>query len=265
MRTIVAIFCLAIVALQKTNSLEQTNLRPMVLKGETNSVALDAYTLRRLQCPDWRVRYCLLGGPRMGTLSDRTVLEMLIRDEHKGVAGQAAVAYLLTFASVDRMFLRDHVDLFYRLPNGLDFMGTPEMSSIEFHRNMLKSRSLGSSLAQNIQAIGIIGKEADVQTIRPFLQDSNSYLGCTAAVAAFRLGHKDDAIATLVTIIKQPISDESIFYQLESLRILGQMDINSFQKALPALVVAMRQRSNTTPGEWWRLTEIAWHYGFEVK
>ena len=229
-----------------------------------SSVALDVSTTKRLECADWRVRYCLANGSRIGTDADRAVLERLIRDSNEKVPAQATVAYLYTFVRVDSRFLRDHVDYFYRLPVGISFITTPDISSVNFHRSMLESAGESPAMASNIQVIGIIGDKHDAAVIRPFLSNSNSYVSYTAAIALARLGFADEAAAALLQQIKQPASDGLLFYQIESLRMLAELDMNSFQQALPEFAARVSHQECTTPARWWRLTQIAWRHGLEI-
>lgn len=230
-----------------------------------SSGSLDDVTVRRLECSDWRVRYCLATEERIGSGMDRTVLERLIRDRNQKVANQASISYLGTFVRVDTEFLREHVSLYYRLPGGMDWPELPDISSAKFHRSMLGADVESASAGSSIRVLGVIGAKADVRLLRPFAESKNAYVAKVAAIAIARLGDETEGGAALKRIVERPISSSSdLFHQIDALRLLAELDARYFERMLPAFAREAKGLDCTTPARWWRLTQIAWGRGYEV-
>jgi len=240
----------------------------VVLAGAALSLSeardtLDDLTVRRLECPDWRVRYCLAIGDWLGTAADRVVLERLIRDPDERVAGQASIAYLMTFVHVDRAFLREHVGLYYQVPVGLDPAEPPDIASVGFHRSMLGVMK-GAAVGPNLRVIGVIGTEEDAPALRPFAASGNPYVAKVAAVALIRLGQGKEGVDALKKIVERTVTAGGISHQIDALRLLGRVDPASFDRALPAFAKRVRDHESTVPRHWWELTRVAWNRGREV-
>jgi len=225
----------------------------------------DELTTKRLECPDWRVRYCLaIPGDWVGSATDRTVLERLTRDRDERVAGQASIAYLRTFVRVDRYFLRRNVGLYYQVPDGLNFPEPPDVTSVRFHKSMLGNDSKDAAAGPSLRVIGIIGTKEDAPALRPFAASENPYVAKVAAVAMIRLGHAKDGIDALRKIVERTVSSGGLHHQIDSLRLLAEVDPAYFERVLPAFAKRVRDHECTVPRHWWRLTRVAWSRGREV-
>ena len=231
----------------------------------SSSESLDEATVRRLECSDWRVRYCLATEKKVGSATDRTVLERLIRDRNEKVANQASTRYLGTFIHVDTKFLREHVSLYYRLPVGILFPEQPDITSAKFHKSMLGEDVERAAAGPSIRVIGLIGSKDDAVQLRPFASSKNPYVAKVAAVAIARLGFERDGAVALKRIVERPIvSSSNLYHQIDSLRLLAEVDEEYFKSMLPVFSKEARGHECTTPGRWWRLTEIAWSQGLEI-
>ncbi|MEN8254852.1 MAG: hypothetical protein ABFR33_05215 [Verrucomicrobiota bacterium] len=143
-------------------------------------------------------------------------------------------------------------------------MNRPDITSLEYHLEMLGARKGNPHVAENIQVIGIIGNPDDASVLTPYLESSNPYVVQAAAVALVRLGHKNEGVYALRGIVDQVGTPETLYYLVNSLRLLAEIDSEYFRDTIVEFSEKINRLEFITPAQWSRLTHIAWRHGFEI-
>lgn len=202
------------------------------------------YLTQRLRSTRTEVRYCL--AIELAGRDDETkrALEILVQDEHEGVAGQAVVPYLSRFLNVERAVFRPG-----RFPLNFRFrVGGPKQPPNEAAREkcltMLRMnqkrnpdrdgkqepspeptppRMDDPNIDEAITILGIIGKPEDAVALYPYLQDTNPYVAIAAARAVIRLGDRERGTETLCRLTELDPA-KNLFYVTEALHALRELD-----------------------------------------
>ncbi|MGK7875783.1 MAG: hypothetical protein AB4426_21555 [Xenococcaceae cyanobacterium] len=202
------------------------------------------YLTQRLQSNRWEVRYCLLSNFTRRDAETKQVLEMLVRDEHKGVANQALVRYVNGFVDIDKTLFKAELYVPGRFPiTDLPDKEAPSalvdycLGRREIRRNtFFKYDSMQPILPvldpaeldnprmhETLTIIGIMGRPEDAKLLHPFLESPNDYVALGAATAVIRLGDKTTGLEALRGLtIKDP--SKHLCYVTEALHVLREME-----------------------------------------
>ncbi len=198
---------------------------------------------QRLQSTRWEVKYCLLRDLTGRDLETKRALEMLVRDEHQGVANQALVRYVNTFLNIDKTLFYPGVYLPGRFPLTDLPEDEPTKALVDYclarteiprkggfrHDDMqpvlpvLDAAQLDNPrMHETLTIVGILGNPDDARALHPFLQSTNDYVVLGAAKAVIRLGDKTRGMEALRRLTTKDPS-KHLYYVTEALHHLREM------------------------------------------
>ena len=228
-------------------------LVPMVLLAEQTLPELSKrvpYLEQRLHSTRWEVRYYLLGNLAGRDSETKRVIEILVRDQHKGVANQALVRYVNNFVNIDKGIFRSELYVPEQFPVTDLPEKAPEKALVDYclgrgkiepkggfrHDDMRPAlpvlnptKSDDPRMYETLTIVGILGNPEDAKALYPFLESTNDYVALGAAKALIRLGDRTKGVEALSRLTERNPS-KHLFYvtqALYALKEIGQPELRT--------------------------------------